>query len=700
MEKIVRDREPASPDRAAHAKQVLDEVLADVAYWTEDFKLMKANRKFARGLQWPGMSRKDLHDPDRPYVANITMRHLKQRTAATYARNPKFTWRRSKRLYHQVWDGTASMLQNAVMMTQPAPAQVDPATGQEIPAGPPPPPNPIAEMIIQEAMAYAEQSRLYEKGGETLTILYEHAIREQIPPTKKMMKRMVLMAGTDGVGYVKQVFQRLMAPAPEIETQIRDARSQLEAINRISQDLQDGEIDQDDAEVSRLKLLLEQLEGAEKILLREGLVLSYPDATNIIPDRDMISIVDFLGCRRVSERYYLSPDRVKEVYGIELTDFRAYRPDDPKNKTGNAASYTARSGEAKDGDKACVFEVYDQADGLVYTVADGFDDFLRPPAPPFPWTERFWPWFSFVPNALHDPDNPMPPSDVELVQPMQQEINRSGESLRDHRHAARPGHVVAGSVGEEDRIKLRGRIAHDVVPLNGMQPGDDVKAYLQAFPASPIDPNLYDTGPAMQDYLRSAGSQEANIGPTSGATATESSIAESSRQSVDDSSIDELDDMLTEMARAGGQIFLKNLTAETVKKIAGPGAVWLPEIIEDAADEVYLEVEAGSSGRKNQAHEIQVRTQMWPILSALPGISPERIAKDTLNVMDSRLNLEDWIEPGALSIVAMNGQLQAAANRGPESDPNAQGPAGRSNAPQREAPGQQGPQPAPPPATV
>jgi len=60
------------------------------------------------------MKIEDLKDPDRPYVANITLRHVKQRTAAIYARNPKYRFLRSKRLYHQLWDGTAETLQAAM----------------------------------------------------------------------------------------------------------------------------------------------------------------------------------------------------------------------------------------------------------------------------------------------------------------------------------------------------------------------------------------------------------------------------------------------------------------------------------------------------------------------------------------------------------------------------------------------------------
>lgn len=678
------DKENPSESRENLVKEMVDKVLADIEYWKPDFDRMRANRRFARGLQWPGTERKDLMDPDRPYVENITMRHLKQRTAATYARAPKFVWRKTKKLYSQIWDGTAGMLQTATMQMQ-----ADPANSL------------LAQQILQEAMTFAQENRNLDRMGETLALAYEYSLREQTQPTKRMMKRTVLQSGTCGVGYVKQTFQRTMQTEPGVERQINDAKSQLDAITRIMQEVGEGEIDENDPEMERLNLLIRQLEAAPQILLREGLILEYPDPLNIVPDQDLIFLPGFYGCTYVTEVYHMTKKKIMETYGVDLGEkYRPYTSDDPKNLMGNRVSYTRGSGKPEKADCACVFEIYDKADGMIYTVCDGYDDFLREPEQPDPWTERFWPWFVFAPNALDDPDHPFPASDVELMDTMQMEINRAGEGLRDHRYAARPGHVVAGNLSDEDQKRIGGRAAHSVVPIQGLGPEGDIKKMLQAFPTSPIDPNLYDTSPAFQGVLRSVGTQEANLGPTSGATATESSIAQSSRQNSDDSTIDELDDLLTEMARAGGQILLMNLTEQTVKEIVGPGALWPSASKEEVARELFLECEAGSSGRKNQAHEIQVRTQMYPLMFQIAGLSQERMAKDMLNVMDNRISFEEFVDVGALSVVAMNAQKQAAQGGiGTPADPAAQGGEGAGNAPTPEPPGQQGPNGnVPPPA--
>ena len=695
METITRsdDRTPPNEARAARVKELIDMVLDDCDHWKWDFDRMRTSRRYARGLQWKGMTRKDLVKDDRPYVANITMRHLKSRTAAIYARNPRFTWRQSKRLHHVLWDGTPKMLQDAMAMQMGTPDSTDPATGAVIP-GTPPVENPLAAAIIQEATEFAQSQQAIKKTGETLAIVYEYFVREQVFNIKHMMKRTVLQSGTCGVGYIKQSFQRVLQNRPEVEQGLADAKAQLDAITRISQELAFGETDPNEADADRLRSLMKQMEAEPKILLREGLTFNFPDPLNIIPSKEMIFLPGFFGCPHVTEQYFLTEAKVKETYGVDLGKQAApYRSRDAANKSGNRLDYKKTGSQWQDGDTARVFEIYHKGDGLVYTVCEGYDDFLREPEPPFPWTERFWPWFIYAPNAMDDPENPMPPSDVELIEPMQNEINAAGDALRDHRFAARPGHVKAGYLTDDDAAKITSRVAHQVVPLTGLQPGDDVSKVLQPFPTAPIDPNLYATGPAFEDMLRTTGTQQANLGPTTDATATEATIAQSSRQSTDDSAIDELDDLLTEMARAGGQILLMNLEPETVKKIVGPGAAWPTSTRDEVAQELYLEVEAGSSGKKNQAHEIQVRTQMYPFLIQTPNIDPEKFARDMLSVLDDRIRFEDWQKDGLPSIIAMNGQAQAAANLGdPSAAPEAQGPDGASNAPQQQAPGAPGPQ--------
>jgi hypothetical protein len=648
-------KEGVAQSREAEVDRLCRAVKSDLKFWEYAFKRMKDWRSFARGRQWPDMTKEELSDADRPYVVNITQRHIQQRTAHIYAKNPRFRFKKAKRLNYRLWDGTANGLMAAQMQMQQDPS------------------NMVAMQIIQEAMANQQTSQMLDGAGKTLTYLYEHQVREQNPPTKKMMKKMVRTTLTCGVGYIKQTFQRAMDLSPDGHQAINDASTRLAEVERLGMDLQDGEIGEHDAEIEQLRALIADLEKQHEIVVREGLALDYPDSTNIIPDQNLSYLPGFVGCSRVTEQYCLTADQVKRIYKVDVSK--------------SAVEYTDREDlagpqsqpELVERKTVRVWEIWNIETGMVCVVCDGYNDYLVEPHAPITYTDRFWPWFVFAPNAMDDSEDPFPPSDVELIQSQQAELNRAGEGLRQHRWANRPRWVTGQNLPETDRAKMESASAHSISVLHSMPPEAKVNDKIQPFPAMPIDPSLYNSGPAFQDILRAAGTQEANLGGTSGATATESSIAHASQKSVESSATDEFDDLLTEMARAGGQILLAEMSPDQVMQIVGPGAIWPQMSREQIAKEVELAVVAGSSGLQNQAHEVQVRERVYPLLFQIPGLSPEWLARDLLQTLDDRMDYEDAIDMNALSIIAANGQLQGEANRG-----------GADNAPRPGMPQQQG----------
>ncbi|WP_447497402.1 hypothetical protein, partial [Clostridioides difficile] len=82
-------------------------VLAGKKHWKPDFTRMREDQTFAYGLQWDGQkelngSKAESDNADK-YVANITLRHVQQRVAALYAKNPKAVARRREQILHTVW---------------------------------------------------------------------------------------------------------------------------------------------------------------------------------------------------------------------------------------------------------------------------------------------------------------------------------------------------------------------------------------------------------------------------------------------------------------------------------------------------------------------------------------------------------------------------------------------------------------------
>jgi hypothetical protein len=547
-------------------------------------------------------------------------------------------------------------------------------------------PAQFAQQIMMDAGKTKAETKQIDLMALTLELLYAYNVDEQIHPFKKMMKKVVRRTITTGVGYVKIGFQRVMGKRPEIEARINDVSSRLAVLERLSADMADGEIRDDSAQAEQMRLMLQDLQHQVEFVVREGLIFDYPGPDHIIPDPKCIQLAGFVGADWVAQEFILSPDEVQEIYGVDVGDeYTAYtRPDGGKSIDQSVREIMGGAGLGKENGKkgaCCVWEIYHRRDGLVYVLCDGCKNFLREPASPDIDLERFYPWFALTFNECENEDHIYPPSDVRLMKDQQMEYNRARQGLREHRVAARPKTLVAsGVLDEEDMAKLESHPNNAVLELNGLQPNQDVKTVLQAWQGPGIDPNLYEVNPVWEDVMRTTGIQEANMGPSSQGTATESQIAEASRQTSMGSNIDDLDDLLSGLARAGGQILLKEVSQDTVKRVIGAGAVWPEFTRQEIAEEIYLEIEAGSTGKPNQAQEIANAERLMPLIFQIPGIDPEWMAKELIKRLDDRLDLTLAFKSMLPSIVMMNAMKPGLPGAGPAAGA-AQGPAGASNQP-------------------
>jgi hypothetical protein len=706
------DRDPPDPpeSRKELVSQWADKVKRAKKYWEPVFNRMKSDQDFAAGYQW------SKEEKDDRYTANLTLRIIAQRVAFFYAKNPKFEAFRRQRILNTVWDNEQTTLvalqQSAAQISQQvAMGVMDPAMAQQAQAQ--------AMPILQDAARVKQEEEQLGKIGKTLELLFRANIDAAPQDFKQMMKMTVRRASTTGVGYFKLGFERVMQKKPEIEQRIADISNRLSTLERISADIHDDQTDENGPEAEQLRLLLNDLKAQTQVVVREGLTFDYPVSTAIIPDPKLMFLREFLGADWVAQEYVLSPNDVKEIYNVDVgKSFNAYKGVD------DGVTVTSRSGfvvlqdktartdnrEGNDGRSCVVWEIWNRKDGLVYTMCDGYPDFLREPASPEVYTDRFWPWFVVSLNEVDHETMVFPPSDVKLIRDMQMDYNRGRQGIREHRRAARPKTVTAaGMIDAEDLEKLSNHPDNAIIELNGLQPGQKVDDLLQAFRGPPIDPNLYDVEQVFTDMMRVSGIQDANIGQAGGSpSATQSNIAEASRATAMGANIDDLDDVLTCFARAGAQILLQEVSVDTVKRIVGEGAVWPDMSRQQIADELWLQIEAGSTGRPNQAQEIANAERIFPMLMQLPGIKPEWLAKELIKRLDDKLDITTAFQSMLPSIIAMNGMASRLAQGpqgpgGPMDFPGAgpaQGPAGGSNAPQGPPPGAQRPPgqvPGPPP---
>lgn len=636
------------------------------------------------------------------YAANVIGRHIKHKTNSLYAKNPRAEARRRPTLDFEMWDEEQSTLMAAMQMVTEAQAAMQTAAVVQPMGLAAPPAPPIGGEMLGQAVALVEDAQrgvqrrtALEKFGKTLGLLYEHAMLDQNPLTfKDSMKALVRRACTTGVGYVKIDFQREYGLRPDSANKLADARARLDHLQRLMHEAAEGEIEADDAEMAELEASIAALESDQQAIVREGLVFDFPASTSVIPDRLCKSLVGFIGAGHLTIEYLYTAERVREVFGIDLEGkYTAYQPD---GKRGDGYSAAVVDDEQPDlpilGEKkqnaglVCVWEHFDKASGLVYYLADGFKGYLQEPDSPSVYVDDFWPVRALTFNAVESETELFPPSDVTLLRSMQTEINRSREGQREHRQAARPRWVYPdGAIDEQDAERISKIKPYEMLAIK-IDPSQDMEKLLRAFPVPGVDPNLYETGPYFTDMQLVAGTSAAVLGGSSRSTATGDAIAADGTATSDESGVDDLDSFLTWTARSSGQVLIREMTPEHVREIAGPGAVWpglgeFPQIApEQLASEVYLEVEAGSSGRPNAAVEIRNWEKMLPFLLQIPGINPVWLARETVRRLDDRADLTAALASGMASVVSQNRGAQVAPGDA-ATDPVTQGANGGDRAP-------------------
>lgn len=672
--------EPEDPEVDPARKNLVSEWLGKIKAAKDDPRTVAAFKQMRENMDFAALGADGTWVENGNYTVPILARHIDQSVAQLYARNPKAVAKRKRKLMHKLWDGKPETLQAAMQ----AATMGDPNAGA----------------IVQEVAAVQQFTTMIDRLAKTLVLLWDYYTSEQSTNFKQQLKATVRRTKVTGVGYVKLGFQRILEPRPDVTAEIEDTTRKIVAMKAILADVSEGKIDDESPRMAELQTLLRDLQQQEYLIAREGPVFDFPRSTALIIDPACRHLKTFAGADWIAEEFEMTAAEVKENYGVEPDRTAvAYNSEGKPYREGSGTT-------EKDKTVYRVYEVQNKRLRQCFTVCEGHADFLKEPAEPYCSIERFFTIFALVFNEIEHEKRLYPPSDIQRAKDIQNEYNRSRNGLREHRIAARPYWVSDGSLEEEDKNKLSTHAAHAIIDVGAMATGQKIGDKLMAGPTAPIDPNLYETGPHYEDLLRVVGAQEANLGGgASGGTATESSIAEQSRGASIADNVDDLDEMLSDLAKAFSHIVLAHLSKQTVIEIVGEGAVWpdMPQTRQEIAKDLFLEIKAGSSGRPNRAAELANMERAMPTLIQIPGINPRPIVEKYNALLDLGFDIEELIVEGLPSITAMNAASgPAAAQPGtgdPATDPAQQGPQGGQNAPvpQATAPGGQPGYPAPMP---
>ena len=668
------DRNEPNPEEAV--KQFISkwqsQIRAAKKHFENDFKRMREDMKMAR------QGAEDSWLEEDNYTVPIVNRYINQSVASLYAKNPTATAERRKTLDFKIWDGKPETVMAAMESAQMG--------------------DPQAMELLMDVEQGRQKKAMVDKIGRTMEICFDYFANEQKPRLKPSMKSMVRRSKTCGIAYLMLGFQRQYAElTPDDTATLNDARERMGELQRRMQDFVDEEIaDDQESELYEIETLIASLQDQSNNILREGPLFMFPRSTEIIVDPRCRQLMGFIGAGWIAREFHKSPNEIQKLYNVDInTGYTPYK----ENGAGELAEYhrqvdsddtESRSSISKDKEGlVCIWEVYNKELGETFTIADGYSGFLKPCGEPDYWMEGFWPVFAITFNESESEDKLYPLSDVRQLRHVQNEYNRSREYRRLHREANKPKYMaVKGRLSDADKALISTHPPHAVIELDGMGTNENVGNMLQRFQSVPIDPALYETNSEMEDVLRTVGAQEANIGGMSGGTATEASIGEGSRMTGLSSNVDDLDEFLSDVVSATGQLMLMELSPDTVTEIAGVGSVW-PELNrEQIAKEVFLKVRAGSSGRPNKAAELANMERGMPYLLQLPGVNPYPLAKRYADLLE--IELEDIVIEGLPSITAINAQMGRNTG-GPGGGENGEG--GADNAPVPTG-NEAGPQPA------
>jgi hypothetical protein len=463
--------------------------------FNNDFDRMRDNMDFVTGIQWNGQQGITFNKT----VVNLTLQAVNHNVAMLYARDPQFEARPVKRLNYQMWDGNVQTIQQAQMLVQMA--QMDPRLALMLP--------PDVPAMLADFQRGRMHEMLVQKVCDTWNVLFRYQIANQYPCFKTQMKQLVRRVNVCGVGYIKVLFCR------DYDQELTQSETRLSVMDRakvakfLVEKLEKGDIDENSAEVDRLKTLVNSLGGAildqESVQVKERITFDFPRSTSIIPDPETRTLKGFVGARWIAEEFYYSLEFVNAFFEKDIkpdTELKLFSTRKTEETTTPELHDDIKKQMKK---KVRLWEVYDLDTKSTFIICDGYKDFVQAPEA-VAATKGFW---NIVPVTFNDIEvedeckaTIFPPSLVDLIKPQQKEWNRMKQAIRRHRIASAPRYLYPdGQVDTEDLDKIVDSEDQEFIPLKSLQPGVDPSKVVVPLGVVDVKKELYDTSTVSEDVL-------------------------------------------------------------------------------------------------------------------------------------------------------------------------------------------------------
>lgn len=355
-----------------------------------------------------------------------------------------------------------------------------------------------------------------------------------------------------------------------------------------------------------------------------------------------------------------------------------------------------RKAMADEIERVVVWEFYDLKTGKMSVFAEGGSDFLIEPMD-FPYAVGHP--FSLIRN-YDVPDQFYPIGDLEMLEPMQLELNATRTALMNNRKGYARKYLYRRSAFGEDGVRaLRSDVDNTAVPVDDERPLGDVIAPM---PNIPLSADLYNLSEIISGDIREVSGvseYQRGVSPSVRRTATEAAMIQDATNARSADKLGKIEGLIRDVARKQLQIAQQFLTGEQVARVTGAQGktMWLPYNRDDVIGEYDFTVEAGStqpvSDQQRRQDALTLGNVLAPFIE-MQIVDPIVLAKHIIQEGFGIRSFDKFIRPDALQQLQMQAAMkeqellaaQAAAQQaqmpqgapaqGAPQDPNAQGPVG------------------------
>jgi hypothetical protein len=493
---------------------------------------------------------------------------------------------------------------------------------------------------------------------------------------KQRVRSVLYSVYNAGDGWLKMFYQRDYETDPLMVSRINDAQDNLARIDELLRATEDPRASgEQKRKQEELKVMIAALQSQAEVVVSEGLVIDRVLSEDIEIIDDTITDFDsYVQSEAIDHMVWMTKDAYAERFGgwPEHGAPTLFHTRDIDKQ----ASVNTNDGKESP-QLVCVHEVWWHKSGTILTFGEGAKAYAREPYSPPRMPERWYAFYRLGWNFLDGEPHALP--DVTLQRELNDEYNASRTQFAEHRIDSMPVRLARanGNLDDEDLNNIKNRKSRDIVLIKG-KPGTPIQDDIGQLNGVPLDPNIYDTSAIRADMEMMAGRGDAAAGGVVEAkTATEAEIQQAGLMGRSDYRRDLTEDLIKEMANAGAQILLQELTVPQVEYLAGEGAVWPKMAKWEVFSLVNIDIRAGSTSKPNKAQEQERWEKLYPIImqavqqifelqaggNLILASALRALLKETLRKYDERFDLEELLGPEDQSGEAEANQMQTLQQR-------------------------------------